>query len=197
MTRDYWTDFNGYVRTTGRSSCEPEKDMTDIDALAQEIRRVDGSNQLGAGALAEALVPFIAALSTQQGNEPVAWRCKDYADGWMLYQFRENAEAYQKETGCLMEPLFAAPPSPNSAADELARLRGERDMYRDALAELCGEMVVCESERKALRKALELAQGRLHWAANAEPGVKTTYGRELVRSWAKEAAAITRQKEAE
>ncbi len=41
------------------------------------------------------------------------------------------------------------------AADEMARLRGERDMYRDTLAELCGEMVVCEAERDELRKALE------------------------------------------
>lgn len=31
----------------------------DVDALAQEIRRVDGSNSLGAGALAEALMSFI------------------------------------------------------------------------------------------------------------------------------------------
>ncbi len=51
----------------------------------------------------------------------MAWRCKDYADGWMLYQFRENAEAYQKETGCLMEPLFASPPSPNSEITETAK----------------------------------------------------------------------------
>lgn len=32
-----------------------------VDALAQEIRRVDGCHILGAGALAEALMPFIAA----------------------------------------------------------------------------------------------------------------------------------------
>ena len=35
-------------------------EITDVDALAQIIRRVDGSNKLGAGALAEAI---IAALS--------------------------------------------------------------------------------------------------------------------------------------
>ena len=33
-----------------------------VDALAQEIRRVDGRHTLGAGALAEALLPFLAAL---------------------------------------------------------------------------------------------------------------------------------------
>lgn len=35
-----------------------------VDALAQEIRRVDGNHSLGAGALAEALMPFLAALTT-------------------------------------------------------------------------------------------------------------------------------------
>lgn len=33
----------------------------DVDALAQEIRRVDGTHSLGAGALAEALLPFLTA----------------------------------------------------------------------------------------------------------------------------------------
>lgn len=37
----------------------------DINGLAQEIRRVDGNHSLGAGALAEALLPFISkAIST-------------------------------------------------------------------------------------------------------------------------------------
>ena len=35
--------------------------MPDVDDLAQEIRRVDGSHSLGAGALAEALMPFFSA----------------------------------------------------------------------------------------------------------------------------------------
>jgi len=41
-----------------------------VEALAQEIRRVDGRHTLGAGALAEALLPFIAALRpTDTGRE--------------------------------------------------------------------------------------------------------------------------------
>jgi hypothetical protein len=31
----------------------------DVDRLAEEIRRVDGNHSLGAGALAEALIPFL------------------------------------------------------------------------------------------------------------------------------------------
>jgi hypothetical protein len=48
--------------------------MADLDKLANEIRRVDGSNRLGAGALAEALWPFVQALVRRDGvSEPVAW----------------------------------------------------------------------------------------------------------------------------
>jgi len=36
--------------------------MNHIDYLAQEIRRVDGNHDLGAGALAEALWPYISDL---------------------------------------------------------------------------------------------------------------------------------------
>lgn len=47
----------------------------DVDVLAQEIRRVDGNHDLGAGALAEALMPFLSALEPaapegQQGECP-------------------------------------------------------------------------------------------------------------------------------
>ena len=48
--------------------------MLDVDALAAEIRRVDGSNSLGAGALAEALMPFIErhdALVTRISTDEV------------------------------------------------------------------------------------------------------------------------------
>ena len=39
------------------------RNAIDVDALAQEIRRLDGSHNLGAGALAEALMPFIEGLT--------------------------------------------------------------------------------------------------------------------------------------
>ncbi|WP_416355516.1 hypothetical protein ACLNGM_14855 [Aureimonas phyllosphaerae] len=44
-------------------------DDTLVDDLAQEIRRVDGSNSLGAGALAEALMPFLASRLPRQEAE--------------------------------------------------------------------------------------------------------------------------------
>lgn len=48
-----------------------------VDELAQEIRRVDGNNALGAGALAEALMPFIAARE----STPRAWMRRWAFDG--------------------------------------------------------------------------------------------------------------------
>lgn len=48
-----------------------------LNALSQEIRRVDGNHDLGAGALAEALMPFLSerfARPPALGVEAVAWR---------------------------------------------------------------------------------------------------------------------------
>ena len=42
-----------------------------VDALAQEIRRVDGRHDLGAGALAESLMPFLSAHGIKGGQHDV------------------------------------------------------------------------------------------------------------------------------
>ena len=38
--------------------------------------------------------------------KPVAWRCKDFTDGWIVYQDEALALEYQDHTGCLMQPLY-------------------------------------------------------------------------------------------
>ena len=72
----YWTDWPRMrnwpktgpgVRASMRRALEaalsvPAQGAVKVDELAQEIRRVDGSHTLGAGALAEALMPFLSAL---------------------------------------------------------------------------------------------------------------------------------------
>lgn len=56
--------------------------MNDIDKLAQEIRRVDGSNSLGAGALAEALMPFLrTALAKAEAERDAAHNEAAKSDG--------------------------------------------------------------------------------------------------------------------
>lgn len=73
---EFWVACNGFgckAQTEGFGSKEKAVEAwnrralsanqpLNVDALAQEIRRVDGENSLGAGALAEALMPYLAAL---------------------------------------------------------------------------------------------------------------------------------------
>ncbi|KAF1042595.1 MAG: hypothetical protein GAK35_02642 [Herbaspirillum frisingense] len=51
----------------------------DVDGLANEIRRVDGNHSLGAGALAEALLPFLQSSPAPK---------QDVADQWYLQDTR-------------------------------------------------------------------------------------------------------------
>ena len=53
----------------------------DVDALAQEIRRVDGNHSLGAGALAEALMPFLSAALSEQ-TLPVRVQALEWKEDW-------------------------------------------------------------------------------------------------------------------
>lgn len=57
----------------GQAALRPQ--TLNVDDLAQEIRRVDGRHDLGAGALAEALMPFRpCALRPQCAARQIAFR---------------------------------------------------------------------------------------------------------------------------
>ena len=65
-----WWEADGDKYDASISPMQPAQgvayaELPDVDALAQEIRRVDGAHKLGAGALAEALVPFLRASHGQ------------------------------------------------------------------------------------------------------------------------------------
>lgn len=81
-----------------------------VEQLAQAIRVADGSNTLGAGALAEALLPMInsrfTALSQQAGEpvsdvEPVAWCSED----------RKKVSLGPLPDKGITVPLYAHPPA--------------------------------------------------------------------------------------
>lgn len=74
------------VRPLYPTPAQPAAQVVDIDALAQEIRRVDGSNTLGAGALAEALAPFLSALADADTAVPVLREARD----WISDNIREG-----------------------------------------------------------------------------------------------------------
>lgn len=61
-----------------------------VDALAQEIRRVDGNHNLGAGALAEALMPFLRDRTSEPARETVAWGTKDGIPDGETVEVRET-----------------------------------------------------------------------------------------------------------
>ncbi len=62
----------------------------------------------------------LASREPPTAQEAVAWRCKDYADGWVLYGNKRQAECYQPLTGCLMEALYTHPPQPSETVAEAA-----------------------------------------------------------------------------
>ena len=50
--------------------------------------------------------------------EPVAWRVKDFGDGWTYYRQREAAEREAESTGAVIQGLYAAPPAPAPVVDD-------------------------------------------------------------------------------
>lgn len=53
-----------------------------------------------------------ALIPPSRAEEPVAWRVKDYADGWMYFTAERNARDMGNAMhGALVEPLYAEPSS--------------------------------------------------------------------------------------
>ena len=46
----------------------------------------------------------------QPSEAPVAWRVKDFADGWIVFDNKARAEEEAMATGALIQPLFASEP---------------------------------------------------------------------------------------
>jgi hypothetical protein len=40
------------------------------------------------------------------GKRPVAWRVRDYANGWIIFQDEKEAYDYAEKTGALMQGLY-------------------------------------------------------------------------------------------
>lgn len=113
--------------------------LADVDALAQEIRRVDGSHNLGAGALAEALMPFLRASNgqapaTQQAVGNSGFDHKTAAD--FLSGKTVSDEALRK---------FVA--ASRGAHDDRAALRAQ-------MLSLRGELASREAEIALLKRSL-------------------------------------------
>lgn len=73
--------------------------------MVQAAERIEGVSVDESAAQGTTALRPEAPLSGGYG-EPVAWRVKDYADGWIIFQKESAAAAYRAETGALMEPLY-------------------------------------------------------------------------------------------
>lgn len=88
-------------------------EITDVDALAQIIRRVDGSNKLGAGALAEAILAALSpAPQALEGEAELTAAALDVlaerrrqveAEGWTA----EHDDAHEDGALALAASLYA------------------------------------------------------------------------------------------
>lgn len=52
--------------------------------------------------------------------DPVAWRVKDFADGWLLCRTEDEARRLAEGAGNLVQALYASPPDPTAAEVEEA-----------------------------------------------------------------------------
>jgi hypothetical protein len=108
-------------------------DELDVDTLAQEIRRVDGNHTLGAGALAEALMPFLSAhrakaQPAQQQGEPVG-EVRMRNGEWFGYITKANAKKFKLECG---DKLYTTSPSFEQARRMAADEYGDWIKFHDA-----------------------------------------------------------------
>lgn len=45
-------------------------------------------------------------MTMRNSKRPVAWRVKDYGDGWIVFQDEEAAYRLSEKTGALMQGLY-------------------------------------------------------------------------------------------
>ena len=98
-----------------------------IDELAQEIRRVDGNNSLGAGALAEALMPFLSRAPAPEGEVVKA------GDIAQMTCFANNHGTLEDWAAwCRIRAALASPVVPVSREEDVRdRLEHARDLLME------------------------------------------------------------------
>ena len=93
---------------------------------------LDDLEQERFNAVADACRAYLSAA--QEGREAVAWRVKDYADGWIIHQNEGVAKAAASGMGTRLEPLYPTPTQPAAQVVEalrecLKRLEAEHGGY--------------------------------------------------------------------
>lgn len=123
----------------------PLQQLPDVDVLAQEIRRVDGNHDLGAGALAEALLPFLQDLGYSAVSADMVRQAEHYCPTdmpsfakweWKAAHIRQAMLATQKmfDIPAFLrrdggQPTPVAPEEPFTGADAWIRSGGTASGY--------------------------------------------------------------------
>ena len=146
------------------------KDKLSVDALAQEIRRVDGNHSLGAGDLADALMPFITSILDAEGDGgAVAWLHEVIADDGiadLALSFEPDSFPFADVAGYQSikhSPLYTHPARSGVVSDE--DVEGAWMVLTGRAGSIAHEKdheCMMDIERKAVRAALE------HFAAIAQ-----------------------------
>lgn len=146
-----WRCHKHAVEAWRRSTSEasPSPSPSAVERAAERIRRALKFNMndgLGVGLKreeAEAVLAALAASGPAQG--PVAWRVKDFADGWVYCPSHSFAKALADREGAVMQPLYTAQP-PSGLDPETVRAiitKHERGEDHDAGAYDDGCNVCC------------------------------------------------------
>lgn len=120
--------------------------LLSLDALRKAVERMDTEAGTNLGSLLiEAILadPANDLLSPAHGgtamsDKPVAWRVKDFADGWIIYQSEEEAKRYAVSAGNLVEPLYTRAqsdliPLPAEVPEDLDRALAEAHWQPSAI----------------------------------------------------------------
>lgn len=99
----------------------------------------------------------------EQFSSPVAYRCKDFADGWILLESLREANQQQQKTGCLMQPLYI---SPQNGDEQVYPPEPEtvcRETSENVIADLNGGLseLVAKSGMMGLNDTIRSATNRI------------------------------------
>ena len=119
---------------------EPTSNMvTDGRVTTEEVERCETVADLGALFRKQWAFALAAAPTDEtQGvkRDPVAWRVKDFADGWILYETEKAARSdAARMARALVQPLYAATPKPEAVSDAMVE-RAKAELFKRGIVDV-------------------------------------------------------------
>jgi hypothetical protein len=138
-------------------AADPQGFDSSIDELAQEIRRVDGAHSLGAGALAEALMPFITARRAPAAPVPKGWKITEEMHVAAV-KVLHRASGVDGLPQRMLDAMLAAAPQPPGARKPLSEEQARKMVWKIDSAWFRSDQV-SEDDAVELIRAVEAAHG--------------------------------------